>query len=74
MGASLVLSINFCRLIFDKMETEPERGVYTFAQADQIAQLAKQGGKLLRGSYMETILYLLDHADTISLRTQLRMV
>ncbi|OSD04968.1 glycoside hydrolase family 10 protein [Trametes coccinea BRFM310] len=31
------------------LETEPERGVFTFAQGDQIADLARQSGKVLRG-------------------------
>ncbi|KAJ8463203.1 hypothetical protein ONZ51_g10408 [Trametes cubensis] len=30
-------------------ETEPERGVFTFEQGDQIAALARQSGKYLRG-------------------------
>ncbi|CDO69110.1 Glycoside Hydrolase Family 10 protein [Trametes cinnabarina] len=31
------------------LETEPERGVFTFAQGDQIAELARRSGKVLRG-------------------------
>ncbi|KAI0375983.1 endo-beta-1,4-glucanase [Pilatotrama ljubarskyi] len=31
------------------VETEPERGVYTFAQGDETVQFAKSSGKILRG-------------------------
>ena len=31
--------------------TEPERGVFAFEMGDQIVDLAKQSGKLMRGEY-----------------------
>ena len=35
--------------------TEPERGVFTFEQGDQIVNLAKQSGKLMRGESLNSI-------------------
>ena len=35
---------------FLQNSTEPERGVFTFEQGDQIVNLAKQSGKLMRGT------------------------
>ena len=68
--------VSVCADATTKNNTEPERGVFTFAEGDLYIELARKTGKIMRGAHLVSVADSGSalHRSSRSRRTQLRVV